>query len=80
MFFKPKSTSRIYGRKGAIPLKKSDLKVTWVADRRSRPGGERRVASGDGDRCRGRNQHGELAEVFGGSGEVEFIAGTVRPA
>jgi len=41
--------------------------------------GERRVASARCDRRRHRNQLGELAKVLGGGGEVELIAGAVRP-
>src|SRR5580704_14702977 len=42
--------------------------------------GERRLASGHCDRRRRRDQHGELAEVLGGCGEMELVAGAVWSA
>ena len=38
---------------------------------------ERRVASDRCDRRRHQDQLGKLAEVLGGGGEVEFVAGTI---
>jgi hypothetical protein len=50
------------------------------ADRRCDHGCECRVASGRRDRRRHRDQLGELAEVLGCGGEMELVAGTVRPS
>jgi hypothetical protein len=42
--------------------------------------GDDLVGSGGGDRRRHRDQHGELAKVLSGGGEVEFVAGPVWAA
>jgi hypothetical protein len=66
------------GCSGAIPLKKCWFEVIgWRGPGRGHAG-QRRVASGRCGRRRHRDQLGELAEVLGSGGEVEFVASTVR--
>jgi hypothetical protein len=38
------------------------------------------ICLGRGDHLRSEDELGQLAQVLGDSGEVEFVAGTARPA
>ena len=64
----------------ADTVEEARFEVIAAGDRGWGLAGERRVASGRGDRRRPRDQLGELAEVLGGSSEGEFVTGAIRPA